>query len=95
VLVQAVFADYTTAPIEDRLKATLGLIHKTTLAPHELSKADIDAVRATGASEVMIEEALHICALFNMIVRVADSLDFEVPSLDGYGEAALQRGYDL
>lgn len=43
----------------------------------------------------MIEEALHICALFNMIVRVADSLNFEVPSLDGYGEAALQRGYDL
>jgi alkylhydroperoxidase family enzyme len=55
----------------------------------------VDAARAAGASEAMIEEALHICALFNMIVRVADSLDFEVPSLDGYGEAALQRGYDL
>ncbi|NJM42021.1 MAG: hypothetical protein HC853_15360 [Anaerolineae bacterium] len=66
-----------------------------TLTPHELTQADVEAVRTAGASEAMIEEALHICAVFNMIVRVADSLDFEVPSLEGYGEAALQRGYDL
>ena len=66
-----------------------------TLTPHELNQADVEAVRATDVSEAMIEEALHICALFNMIVRVADSLDFQVPVLDGYGEAALQRGYDL
>jgi alkylhydroperoxidase family enzyme len=66
-----------------------------TLTPNELTHADVDAARAAGASEAMIEEALHICALFNMIVRVADSLDFEVPALEGYGEAALQRGYDL
>ena len=66
-----------------------------TLVSHELNQADVEAVRATGTSEAMIEEALHICALFNMIVRVADSLDFEVPALEGYGEAALQRGYDL
>ena len=66
-----------------------------TLTPDALTPADVNAARATGVSEAMIEEALHICALFNMIVRVADSLDFEVPVLDGYGEAALQRGYDL
>ena len=66
-----------------------------TLTPDALTAADVNAARIAGASEAMIEEALHMCAVFNMIVRVADSLDFEVPLLDGYGEAALQRGYDL
>ena len=89
------FEDYTTAPVDARLRATLGLINKMTLAPSELTKADVDVARTAGATEAMIEEALHICGLFNMIVRVADSLDFEVPALEGYGEAALQRGYNI
>ena len=95
MLVQAVFTDYTTAPVDARLRAALGLINRMTLTPGELTKADVDMARTAGVSEAMIEEALHICGLFNMIVRVADSLDFEVPALEGYGEEALQRGYDL
>jgi alkylhydroperoxidase family enzyme len=93
--VKAVFEDYTTAPIADRLKALLGLIKKTTLHPHTLTQADVAAVRQAGASDDMIREAVYICGLFNMIVRLADTLEFEVPALEKYGEAALKRGYAL
>ena len=43
-------------------------------------------------------DALHVCGLFNMIVRLADSLAFHVPAPEVFakqGRGLLKRGYKL
>jgi alkylhydroperoxidase family enzyme len=95
-LIQAVFDDWRTAPVSAGLRAMLGVVEMLTLRPDEIMSADIDAIRAAGISDLQIEQAIHICGAFNMIVRIADTLDFEVPDVSpesGYGVAALSRGY--
>jgi alkylhydroperoxidase family enzyme len=85
--------DYATAPVSEALRAALALINKLTLHPDDVNANDIAPLRALGVPDAAISEAIHICGIFNMIVRVADSLEFEVPALEDYGEGALKRGY--
>ena len=43
-------------------------------------------------------DAVHVAALFNMIVRLADSLGWDVPTWESClarGEAMLSNGYAL
>ena len=47
-------------------------------------------------SDQAIEDAIHVCAFFNMLDRVADALGFEIPSPEGFAQDAdslLKRGY--
>ena len=84
--------------MDEKLRATLGFIEKLTLRPDELDRADADAVRATGVRDEALVDAIHVAALFNMIVRMADSLAFEVPpykSFLGRAERMLAEGYLL
>ena len=97
-LVQAVFEDWRTAPISEGLRAMLGFLQKLSLTPAATERADIAALRIAGLSDSAISDAIHICAMFNMIVRIADTLGFDVPERLGsieYGAAALARGYAL
>ena len=76
----------------------LGFIEKLTLRPDELTPADADAVRAAGVRDEAIIDAIHVAALFNMIDRMADSLNFEVPPYEsflGRAETMLAEGYLL
>ena len=69
-----------------------------TLRPEALGHGDASAVLAAGVSDAALVDAVHICALFNMIVRLADSLGWDVPPLDALAERApamLGRGYAL
>jgi alkylhydroperoxidase family enzyme len=94
--VAAILSDHRTAPIEPGLRATLDLLQKVTLAPAEVSAADVDAVRAAGVSDEAIEDALAVCACFNLIDRIADSLSFDLPPAEvhaGYAEQFLAEGY--
>ncbi len=94
--VAAVLDDWRTAPIDEKLRATLGLLEKVTLTPGEVGPADIAPLRALGISEQAIEDALVVCALFNIIDRMADALDVAVPSAEGFaqtGERLLEHGY--
>ena len=50
-----------------------------TLRPEELSEKDAAAVFAAGVSESALLDAVHVCAAFNVINRVADGLDFAMP----------------
>jgi hypothetical protein len=55
-------------------------------------------VLAAGVSEQALEDAIHVAALFNMIVRLADSLGWDVPpweSFAGRAPAMLEMGYAL
>jgi hypothetical protein len=59
---------------------------------------DADAVRAAGVTEEALVDAIHICALFSMIVRLADALGWDVPSFESFYERAdamLAGGYAL
>jgi len=93
-----VVADWRTAPLRPQLAATLVFLEKLTLRPDELLPADVDAVRAAGVSTQALRDAATVCALFNMIVRLADSLGWEVPSWDrltARAPAMLDGGYAL
>jgi alkylhydroperoxidase family enzyme len=91
-----VLEDHRAAPISPRLRAVLDLLQKATLAPAELSRADADAARAAGSSDEAIEDALAVCAYFNLIDRLADSLGFDLPSREehvAYAPQFLAEGY--
>lgn len=71
--------DWLTAPVSEKLRVTLGFLEKLTMAPGDVGPADVEPLRASGLSDEAIEDAILVCALFNVIDRVADALDFEVP----------------
>jgi alkylhydroperoxidase family enzyme len=76
----------------------LGFLEKLTLRPDELTNEDAAAVRAAGVSDEAMVDAIHVAALFNIIVRLADSLDWDVPPWETFlarGEAMLSSGYAL
>ena len=94
----AVAADWRTAPLRPELTAVLGFLEKLTLRPDGIDPADADAVRAAGVSDQALRTAITVCALFNMIVRLADSLGWDVPSperLRQRAPAMLEGGYAL
>jgi uncharacterized peroxidase-related enzyme len=95
-VVKAVLADYRTAPIPEKLRAMLAFLEKLTLRPDEIGPEDVAPLRAAGLSDEEIADAIHVCALFNVINRLADSLGFETADANGYQTGArmlLDRGY--
>jgi alkylhydroperoxidase family enzyme len=76
----------------------LGFLEKLSLRPTELTREDADALRAAGVSDEAMVDAIHVAALFNMIVRLADSLGWDVPPYESFlarAEAMLTSGYSL
>lgn len=76
----AVVTNWRTARVDDRVSATLGLLEKLTLTPNEVRPPDVRAVLDAGVSPEAIRDAIEVCALFNTINRVADGLDFALPT---------------
>jgi hypothetical protein len=63
-----------------------------------VTREDAEAVRAAGVPDDALVDAIHICALFSMIVRMADSLGWDGPSFESFFERAdamLAGGYAL
>ncbi|HYJ70787.1 MAG TPA: hypothetical protein VEX15_24285 [Nocardioidaceae bacterium] len=69
-------SDWRERGFEPRVAATFGLLEKVTLSPDTVGPADIARVRAAGASEAAIADALYLCFLFNTINRIANAMDF-------------------
>lgn len=95
-VVAAVLADYRTAPISEKLRAMLAFLEKLTLRPDEIGPEDVAPLRARGLTDEEIADAIHVCALFNVINRVADALGFETADANGYRTGArmlLNSGY--
>jgi len=94
--VNAALEDYRSAPIGDPLRATLGFLEKLTLDPASVSTGDVDRVVATGVSPQALRDAVEVCAGFNVIDRIADSLDFAPQTPEGLAASAhhlTSRGY--
>ena len=76
----------------------LGFLEKLTLRPQELGPDDATAVRTARVSDEALVDAIHVAALFNMIVRMADSLGWDDPGWDSFMDRAqsmLEEGYLL
>lgn len=74
----------------------LGFLEKLTLTPETLSAGDVVPLRRAGLSDGAIEDAIHVCALFNVYDRLADSFEFDIPEQEGFEQGAtslLKRGY--
>jgi uncharacterized peroxidase-related enzyme len=100
-LVEAALSDFQRAAVGPKVKAALALLEKLTLDPDGVTREDIERVQAAGVSDAAIEDAVHLCALFNIINRLADAFDFD-PSLGSTPEivakganAALRFGYKI
>jgi hypothetical protein len=90
-----VLADVDTAPIDDKLRATLKLLRKLT-KEHAVTADDMRAVLAAGVSKQQIEDALAVCFAFNIITRLADTFQFYVgprSHFDAGAKMLLTRGY--
>jgi alkylhydroperoxidase family enzyme len=91
-----VLADYRTAPIDERLRGTLGLLEKLTLTPDSLLPTDIRSVLEQGVTRDAIRDAFYVAFLFNTYDRLADTLGWELPA-DAYYQKAggflLKHGY--
>lgn len=97
-LTRAVLEDPEHAPTDERLRATLRLLRTLTLEPDRVDPEAIDGVRDTGVSDEAIRDAVRVCALFNVIDRVADAMKFHVRSSDEFARDAvslLKRGYRM
>jgi alkylhydroperoxidase family enzyme len=93
---QAVVDDWRSAPLSPQLAATLVFLEKMTLRPDELDPADAEAVYAAGVSQQALRDAAAVCGMFSMIVRLADSFGWDVPTWDRLQQRApamLEGGY--
>jgi alkylhydroperoxidase family enzyme len=82
--VAAVLDDWRTAPVNERVRSTLGFLEKLTLSPAEVGPVDVAPLRSAGLSDQAIEEALYVCFLFNVMDRLADAFDFRLPTEEGF-----------
>ena len=93
---QLVLSDYRTAPIDEKLRAMLGLLETFTLHPEQLSASGIRAVLAAGVSREAVRDAFYVAFLFNTYDRLADTLGWELPDQRYYvkaGQFLLKKGY--
>jgi alkylhydroperoxidase family enzyme len=95
---QAVLNDWRTAPIERKLRVTIGFLEKLVFQPGGIDAEDIVVLRQEGLTDRAIIDAIYICAGFSVIVRIADALDFQIPPQRVFDRAAkllLIVGYKL
>ncbi|QKC86348.1 hypothetical protein EB232_20055 [Mesorhizobium sp. NZP2077] len=94
--VDAVLADFRSAPISPALKAALVFLETMTLRPMELSAEHAAAALRSGVTDDALLDAIAVATVFNIIARYADALDFAMPSAEEFDRAAtmlLKRGY--
>jgi uncharacterized peroxidase-related enzyme len=77
-------------------KAILEFVEGLTLEPSTVGPDDVQRAVDAGARPDALRAAVEVCAVFNIINRVADSLDFDVPDSASFATAAkmlIRFGY--
>jgi uncharacterized peroxidase-related enzyme len=72
--VEAVKADFNTAPISGKLKALLHIAGKVQQDGKLVTKSDVEAARSEGATDLEIHDTVLIAAAFSMYNRYVDGL---------------------
>jgi uncharacterized peroxidase-related enzyme len=94
--VDAALADFRAAPISKGLRATLTFLEIMTLRPLELTVETAKTVLDAGVSAEALKDAIAVGAIFSIVTRYADALDFALPTANEFDRAAsmlLKRGY--
>jgi alkylhydroperoxidase family enzyme len=95
-VVDAVLADYRTAPIDDREKALFAFIEKMNAQSNLVRREDIDRLTAAGWSEEAIYDAITVCALFKFYNAWIDATgvhDLPEGSYELSGKRMAAEGY--
>jgi alkylhydroperoxidase family enzyme len=90
--VDAICADFETAPIPAKEKALFRYLAKVNDTPAKVSQADVDAVKAAGWSEQAIYDAATVCSLFNFFNRWIDATGVIPPVPGAYEKRLAQTG---
>ncbi len=97
-LVHAIIEDPDTAPINEQLRATLGMLARLTSAPESFGPDDMAKPLAAGVPRDAIEEALLVAFAFNVILRFVDSFGFSSRTArerQSLGKNLMRLGYML
>lgn len=95
-VVKATLDDWQTAPIPERLRATLGFLAKLNDTPDAVTPDDIVALEQQGLTQDAIAEAAYVCMVYNIIDRLADAFDYRAPEgkrLRRFGKFISAVGY--
>lgn len=74
----AVIADYRSAPLDGPVLTLLDWCVKLTRAPASCTESDVQTLRDKGWSDTEISAAAFVCSYFNFINRVADGLGVDL-----------------
>ena len=92
----AVLADYRTAPIDDREKALFAFIENMNAQSNLIRRDEVDRVKAAGWSEEAIYDAITVCALFKFYNAWIDATgvhDLPASAYDMSGKRMAAQGY--
>ena len=93
---EAVLADYRTAPISEPERALFGFIEKMNRASTQLTPEDTAQLRAAGWSDEAVYDAITVCALFNFYNKWIDATgvsDMPAAAYEASGERLAAFGY--
>jgi uncharacterized peroxidase-related enzyme len=94
--VDEAISDFRTAPISGELKSALVFLEVMTQHPKDLKPEHATAALSAGLSPQALTDAIAVGALFSIVTRYANALDFAMPSPEEFERAAnmlLKRGY--
>lgn len=97
-LVDAVRADFESAPISAKLKSLLAIAAKVVTSGLDVTPADVERARAEGATDTEIHDTVLIAAAFCMYNRYVDGLATWTPRdepelYDMMGKRLAHQGY--
>lgn len=92
----AVLADYRTAPIAEKEKALFAFIEQMNTQSNLIRREDVHRVKAAGWSEEAIYDAISVCALFKFYNAWIDATgvhDMPADAYDMAGKRMAAQGY--
>lgn len=95
-LVEATLENFRQAELRTPLQAVLTFLEILTRRPDELTVEDAQAALGKEITPQVLEDAIAVCALFNITTRCADTLDYQMLSERDFDRAAkrlLVQGY--
>jgi uncharacterized peroxidase-related enzyme len=96
-IVDAVKADYESAPVSSKLKALLNIAGRVQEGGKNVTNDDVARARAEGATDREIHDAVLIAAAFCMFNRYVDGLGTLTPiyhdAYDEMGRRMAEQGY--
>ena len=95
-LVDAVLADYRTAPIDEAQRALFAFIEKMNAQSNQITRADVNQVKAAGWTDEAIYDAITVCSLFKFYNSWIDATGVHDLPASGYemsGKRLAAQGY--